>query len=143
MAVQRQSLTLHSDIAELARVAAFVEAFCAPLRPTEKDVAALQVALEEAVTNVIKHGYGEGNAHSFTLTLALDAEDRVSAVLTDEARAYDPLSRPPVDISAPLAEREIGGLGVHLMKKLMDHCRYERRDGKNVLTLERIIRRAT
>jgi len=131
-----QLLSLTSSLAEIPRVADAVEAFCAPLEPGPRDLLALQLALEEAVTNVITHGYGDQPGHAFNLELRRE-DRRVTAVLTDDAPAYDPLARAEVDIHAPLAERGIGGLGVHLVKKLMDSAAYERRDGRNVLTLVR------
>ncbi|MEY3608320.1 MAG: hypothetical protein RLZZ447_1108 [Verrucomicrobiota bacterium] len=133
-----QLLALSSSLAEIPRVAEAIEAFCAPLEPGPRDLFALQLALEEAVTNVITHGYGEQPGHSFTLELRSE-ERRVTAVLTDDAPAYDPLARAELDIHAPLAERGIGGLGVHLLKKLMDSVAYERRDGRNVLVLTRAL----
>ncbi len=141
MSARRQTLTLRNDLGELERLTAFIDAFCAPLRPSEKDVMSFQLALEEAVTNVIQHAYRDGAEHTFTVALHAGADDRVTAVLTDDGPAYDPLARPEVDITRPLEEREIGGLGVHLVKKLMDVARYERRDGRNILTLERVISR--
>jgi anti-sigma regulatory factor (Ser/Thr protein kinase) len=143
MSAHRKTITLHNDLAELARLAEFVDAFCGPLHATEKDSMAFHLSLEEAVTNVINHGYKDGQPHTFTVGLSVSTDDRVTATITDDAVAYDPLARPPVDTSAPIEEREIGGLGVHLVKKLMDTCHYERRDGKNILTLERVIRRAS
>ncbi|MFZ9746309.1 MAG: ATP-binding protein, partial [Opitutaceae bacterium] len=131
-----QLLSLTSSLAEIPRVADAVDAFCAPLDPGPRDLYALQLALEEAVTNVITHGYRDQPGHAFTLELRCE-DRRVTAVLTDDAPAYDPLARAEVDIHVPLAERGIGGLGVHLVKKLMDSAAYERRDGRNVLTLTR------
>ena len=139
----RQIITLRNDVAEIPRLAEFIDAFCAPLNPSDNDRMALHLVLEEAVTNVINHGYKDGGAHTFTVALKHGTDDRVTAVLTDDAVAFDPLARAPVDISKPLEEREIGGLGVHLLKKLTDYSHYERRDGKNILTLERVIRPAT
>lgn len=132
----RQTFTLANDLAEISRLAEGIEMFCAPLEPGPKDLMAVQLAVEEAVTNVINHGYADGQPHTFTVELALE-ERRLTTVITDDAPAYDPLARPEVDTSRPLEEREIGGLGVHLLKKLMDSARYERRDGRNVLTLVR------
>ncbi len=143
MSTSRQTITLRNDLAEIARLAASVDEFCAPLNPTDNDRLSLHLVLEEAVTNVINHGYQDGAAHTFTVALALLAGDRVKAVVTDAAAPFDPLARPPVDTSKPLEEREIGGLGVHLLKKLTDYSHYERRDGKNVLTLERVISRVS
>jgi anti-sigma regulatory factor (Ser/Thr protein kinase) len=136
MSAAVQLLPLTSSLDEIPRLADAVEAFCEPLAPGPRDLHALQLALEEAVTNVITHGYGDQPGHAFTLELRRE-ERRVTAVLSDDAPAYDPLARAEVDIHAPLAERAIGGLGVHLVKKLMDSAGYERRDERNVLTLVR------
>jgi anti-sigma regulatory factor (Ser/Thr protein kinase) len=132
----RQTLTLKNDRAEIPRLAAFIDSFCQPLGPTQGDLMSFHLALEEAVTNVINHGYRDGHAHEFTVALAAAPGGRVTAVVTDDAPAFDPVARPPVDTTLPLEERPIGGLGVHLIKNLMDSVRYERRDGRNILTLE-------
>ncbi len=137
-----QTITLRNDIAEIPRLAEQFDAFCAPLVPTPEDVLALQLALEEAVTNVINHGYSDGQPHTFTVELAA-ADRRVTVIVTDEAPAYDPLARAEVDVALPLENRQVGGLGVHLVKKLMDSARYERRDGRNILTLVRTLGPAT
>jgi anti-sigma regulatory factor (Ser/Thr protein kinase) len=129
-------LTLANDLAEIPRLAEAVEAFCEPLDPSVKDILSIQLALEELVTNVIHHGYTDGHPHTFTVALSSES-DRIRAIITDDAPAYDPLARAEVDTTIPLEDRAIGGLGVHLVKKLMDVSHYERRDGKNVLTIER------
>lgn len=138
MSSPSQTLTLTNDLAEIPRLAEFVETFCEPLGPSAKDMLALQLALEETVTNVINHGYQDGLEHKFTVSLAA-VNGRVTAVVTDDAPAYDPLARPEVDTSLPISERPIGGLGVHLVKKLMDSAHYERRDNCNILTLVRTL----
>ena len=142
MSAACHTLTLQNDLAEIPRLAEFVDAFCASLHPAREDLLALQLALEETVTNVISHGYKDGGAHTFTVRLAVH-ERRITAIVTDDAPAFDPLIRPEVDIHLPLDQRPIGGLGVHLVKKLMDRVHYEHRDGQNRLTLERILRHPT
>lgn len=135
-------LTLANDLAEIPRLADAVEAFCEPHAPTMKDLMAIQLALEELITNVINHGYRDGQPHTFTVALSVPAAGVIRSVITDDAPAYDPLARAEVDTSLPLEDRPIGGLGVHLVKKLMDVSHYERRDGKNILTIERRLNRA-
>ncbi|EIP99402.1 anti-sigma regulatory factor (Ser/Thr protein kinase) [Opitutaceae bacterium TAV1] len=137
---RQQVLTLRNDLAELPRLAAFIDAFCAPLRPGDQDTLALQLALEETVTNVINHGYRDGLPHTFNVTLSADDSRRITVMVDDDAPAFDPLARPPVDTGAPLEARPVGGLGIHLVRKLVDRARYERRDGRNILTLERTLR---
>lgn len=134
-----RSLTLTNDLAEIPRLAEAVEAFCTPLQPTIKDVLAIQLALEESITNIITHGYKDapGGTRTFTVELAVAAPNRIRATITDDAPAYDPLARPEIDVAAPLEDRPIGGLGVHLVKHLMSASLYARQAGKNILTLER------
>jgi|SRR5665213_2029157 len=131
-----QTLILKNDVDEIPRLAEFVDSFCRSLGPAPKALFSLHVALEEAVTNVIRHGYQDGLPHRFTLALMVAPGGRLKAILTDDAPPYDPMARPPVDTSLPFEQRPIGGLGVHLVKTLMDSVRYERRDGNNILTME-------
>lgn len=137
--VPPQTLSLRNDPGELPRLVAFIDAFFVRLSADGPTLNAFQVALEEIAINVINHGYRDGGDHVFTVALAADAGG-VTAVVTDDAPAFDPLDRPPVDIDAPLEDRPIGGLGIHLVKKLMTGVRYERRDGRNILTLTRDLR---
>jgi anti-sigma regulatory factor (Ser/Thr protein kinase) len=132
----RETITLRNDRAEIPRLAAFIDSFCRTLGPAQEDLMSFHLALEEAVTNVIHHGYVDGQSHEFTVSLAAAPGGLVTAVVSDDAPAFDPVARPPVDTSLPLEERPIGGLGVHLIKNLMDSVRYERREGRNILTLE-------
>lgn len=136
MSERAQTFVLANDLGEIPRLAAGIETFCAPLAPAPKDLFSLQLALEEVVTNVINHGYTDGRAHTFAVELRVHGRT-LTAVVNDDAPAYDPLARPEVDTSLPLDTRPIGGLGVHLVKKLVDAAQYERRDGRNVLTLHR------
>lgn len=95
----------------------------------------LHLVLEELVTNVINHGYIDGQSHTFTVALSAGPDRLVTAVITDDAPAFDPLGCAAIDTSLPLEDRPIGGLGVHLVKNLARSAHYERRNGKNILTL--------
>lgn len=141
MSTNAQTLTLRSDLAELSRVKVLVDAICGQTHASDADASALHLAIEEIITNVITHGYPDGPNHTFTLTIDLPADDRVRAIVTDDAPAFNPLARPDVNTTLPLEERPVGGLGVHLVRQLMDACRYEHRDGHNIFTMERQLRR--
>lgn len=140
--MKSQTLTLTADLAGLARVMQAIDACCAGTSASEADISALQLALEEIVTNVITHGYQSDSSRTLTVRLEAIAADRIRAVVTDDAAAYNPLARPEVDTTLPLEARPIGGLGVHLVKKLMNVCLYEQRDGQNVFSIERKLSRA-
>jgi len=91
-------------------------------------------ALEEAATNVVMYAYDAPRTGTVDIEV-LVLEDKVKTVLSDNGRAFDPTSAPEPDITAPGEDRPIGGLGIFLVRKLMDEVRYERRDGRNILTM--------
>lgn len=136
-----QLLTLTNDLAEIPRLAEAVELFVEPFAPSMKDILAIQLALEETVTNIINHGYRTDpvGTRSFTVELSAPEPTRIRMVITDDALAYDPLARPEVNLDLPIEERPIGGLGVHLVKNLMQHASYTRSGDHNVLELDRVL----
>lgn len=101
----------------------------------DKDVYNIQLATDEAASNIIEHAY-EGVTDG-VLDLFCGMEDQViRIVLTDYGEPFDPSAVPMPDLKADLSDRKIGGLGIFLMRKLMDEVHYEPRDDKsNVLTM--------
>ncbi len=93
----------------------------------------VQLAVDEACTNIIKHGYANEAGTIDIICCMMDGEFVV--VIKDEGKHFDPMSVQPPDLNASLEERQIGGLGVHLIKSMMDEVRYEFIDEKNVLTM--------
>ena len=99
------------------------------------DLAArINLALEEAVCNVIQYAYPEGTTGRMSLEAVKDG-NRLRFTLTDGGKVFDPTAAPEADITASVEDRPVGGLGIHLIRNIMDSVRYERMDGKNVLTL--------
>lgn len=96
----------------------------------------MNLALEELVTNTISYGCSDGREHAITISLHLEGADLHMRV-EDDAMAFNPLEREAPDLNAPLEERPIGGLGVHLVRKLMDDVRYERTGTHNVLSMRK------
>src|SRR5258706_14877639 len=92
----------------------------------------LKVVLDEIVSNIVRYAYGEGQRKSVRLRLSL-VNGVVEMAVEDDGRAFDPLDHPVPDTNAPLAERRIGGLGVHLVRRLMDEVAYSRIDNQNRL----------
>jgi len=123
-----------SDRAELAKLESFTGQFAAAAALSDKDLFALQIVVEELVTNVIDYGGVPAGEHAATVELSV-AGGVLTVAITDRGRAYNPLEREEPDTSLPAAERPIGGLGVHFCKKLTDSQEYARRDGCNVLVL--------
>lgn len=123
-----------SNRAELTKVEPFTAQFAAAAGLSDKDLFALQIVVEELVTNVID--YGEVPAGRPAARVELEADGGVlTIVITDQGCSYNPLLREDPDTTLPAEERPIGGLGVHFCKKLTDTQVYTRADGRNVLTL--------
>jgi anti-sigma regulatory factor (Ser/Thr protein kinase) len=99
----------------------------------------LNLALDELVTNVILYGYEDPTDQQ--IVVRIEAEPgRLSGVIEDEGREFDPVSAPPPDLTSPLASRELGGLGIHLVRSLMEEVSYRREGAKNFLTIRKRIR---
>jgi anti-sigma regulatory factor (Ser/Thr protein kinase) len=128
------SLVLASDLAEIPRLAAAVEAFADSRGLPPAAASALSLALEEVVANAIRHGYGDGAEGAVRVAVA-EEEGRLVAVVEDNAAPFDPFALPPPDTAAPLEDRSVGGLGVHLVRTLMDEARYDRTADGNRITL--------
>ena len=94
----------------------------------------LAVAFDEMLSNIIHHGYNDDSEHSIKITLSSKGKDFIGTI-EDDAVAFNPLLHPDADTSLPLSERKIGGLGIHLVRNMMDKMEYKRVQNKNVLTL--------
>ena len=92
------------------------------------------LAIDELVTNCIKYGYDDADEHTIEITLS-EVDETLTMVVADDGHAFNPLRARPPDLSLPIEDRPIGGLGIHLLRELADHLAYERRDGTNRLTL--------
>ena len=121
-----------SNVQELARLQETLESVCAQRGVPGDAQIEVATALEEVVVNSFKHGH----ASEVSVAIQLDGGELVLE-LRDDAPAFNPLDVPPPDLGAPLAERPIGGLGVHLVKNLTDAQDYRREGGKNVLVLRK------
>lgn len=95
-----------------------------------------EVVLEEVITNAIKYGYREGERGRIELELGLDAEG-LEIVIVDDARPFDPTQAPEPDLNLPLEARPVGGLGIHMVRNLMDSVAYDFSGGKNRLKLRK------
>jgi len=125
---------LRNSIEEVARLHDFVEDLGQRFSLPPKAVFDLDLCLEEAVTNIISYAFKSPGDHRIGVSVAWNGMELTIEVI-DDGESFDPLSKSDPDIAAPLEEREIGGLGIHLIKKLMDRVEYRRQTNQNVLTL--------
>ena len=127
-------LTLVNDLRQVSLLTGFVDRVRETYNLAPTLAARINLALEEAVCNVIMYAYPEGTAGTMDLD-AVREGNQLRFTLVDRGKAFDPTAVPEANLSASLEDRPIGGLGIHLVRSIMDSIRYERRDGKNVLTL--------
>ncbi len=130
----KKTLVLQNDIRQIPELAVFVDGLAEEMSLDPSLAMGLNLALEEAVTNVMMYAYPAGE--SGTVEIEVDArEDRMVFRLTDAGVPFDPTAAPAADITLGVEERPIGGLGIFLVRQIMDSVVYERRDGRNILTL--------
>ena len=154
------SLTLRVEypghLSDIPVLGAAVEAFCRARGVNPQAAYKLVLGLEELLTNLVMHGTGahaaadgvvpygaengasngssNGSASKVWVVVGLSG-DRLVAIYEDSGAAFDPMSVPPPDLAQPLEDRPVGGLGVHLLRSLMDEVTYTRVNGRNQVTL--------
>jgi anti-sigma regulatory factor (Ser/Thr protein kinase) len=129
---QELRLTLANDLGALARVNEQATEFLERAKIAAKAIYTTNLALEEILSNVIRHGYEDGARHEIAVTISI-RDGVVELDVADDAREFDPLSAPAVDLGVPLEDRQAGRLGIHLLRTLTREIRYRRVDGENRL----------
>ncbi len=131
-----ETLNLNNKVSEITKLNAFVKSATATLNMEIGLANKIKLAVEEAVTNIIDYAYQNGTEGNISVTIEAD-ESRIRFILTDSGAEFDPTGVSKADTTLTVEERPIGGLGVFLVRNLMDSINYERVDGKNVLRMEK------
>ncbi len=131
----RVEISIANDVQEIAGVAARIDEFCESRGIDPMTVNAVNVSMDEVLTNTIDYGYDDDGPHRIDIAVRKEA-DTVVVAIEDDGREFDPSGPPPeVDFDATLEERTVGGLGLFLVHELMDSVDYRRADGRNFITL--------
>lgn len=128
-------LAIACDLSEVGRVSEWLGDIGKNRNLPPSLVSDFDVCAHEAVVNIISYAREEFRHHPILLELSID-ERIVALTIRDRGQAFNPLEAPPPGQVASLQEAPIGGLGIHLIRKLMDECSYRRTDGGNCLTLK-------
>ena len=127
-------LTIETRLEELDRLSAAIEDFGRDNNWPPDLTFQVNLALEELWLNVVNHGH-DGGFHEVEIELTSEAE-ALTIEITDDGKPFNPLNEAPApDVTASLEDRSVGGLGLHLVRTLMDELRYRREEGRNHLTL--------
>ena len=132
----QRSITLPNDIEKVPLLAAFVDEVCEIVGFDMSTTMSLNLALEEAVVNVMSYAYPAGTTGNVNIE-AIANDKRLKFIISDWGTAFDPTAEKEVDTTLSAEDRPIGGLGIHLVRHIMDSINYERIDGMNVLTLRK------
>ena len=128
------TLTLTNNINELDRLEPFLEEFFQQNGLALEFLSKIDLALEEALANVIMYAYPEGTVGDVTLSMKV-GDNAIRMEISDRGVPFNPLQQQEADLDVPLEERKIGGWGIHLIKEIMDSVAYEYHEGRNVLKL--------
>jgi len=133
------SITITNAASELERVSALADDFATANRLSSDVVADLHVALDEVLTNIIKYSYTDDRVHEINIQFSIE-DGVLVAGFEDDGRPFDPLIVPEPDVSVPLHERRVGGLGIHFLRNLMTDVDYTRVGGRNRLVLRKRVK---
>jgi len=126
------SIVLAAKMESLDKAVDFIVKGASKLKFSDKDISQIRLAAEEIVVNIINYAYPE-KAGDMRISYRTEDNNTLVVEIVDSGIAFNPLSLPEPDVNAPLDKRKIGGLGVYLVKKIMDDVNYERKDGRNIL----------
>ena len=132
-------LLVSNQIDELSRVAVFVEELGEEWGLSMPLIFSLNLVLEEALTNTISYGYDDEIQHTIEIHFTKSG-DQLSITIIDDGHEYDPTLKADPDITLPAEDRQVGGLGIFLIKKTMDTVEYHRKENRNYLILTKNIK---
>ena len=131
---KNKTLVIRNEIDELNRLVVFLEELEEEWELPMVLVSSVNLALEEALSNIIFYAFDKGTKNEISIEFKLEGNG-MEIVLTDAGKPYDPTQKDDPDINLPAEERPIGGLGVFLIKQIMNEVSYRRINDKNQLTL--------
>ncbi len=129
-----ETIILKNNVREVSELSNFQKSVFEKMNLDKSLARQLRLAIEEAVVNVIEYAYSPDTEGSIEIRIMSDG-NRLKVMIIDFGIPFDPTAKEKIDTSLAAEDRQIGGLGIHLVRELMDSINYERIDGKNILTL--------
>ena len=135
---QRFQITRAAELESLQIFRGFITECCARFDIPSDIVLDLKLAVDEACTNIITHGYKGMDPGSIILSFRIEP-DRILVQITDFGHVFEPVEAPRPDVVAALEDRELGGLGLYLIYQTMDNIDYQSSEDGNTLTFTKFI----
>jgi len=127
-------IKIKNKIPEIEHVCDAVAEFSRKHNVVDKIIFTLHLAIDEILTNIISYGYSDTDEHVIDIRYSF-LKDYLQLEIIDDSNPYDPSAAPEPDVEASLEDRKIGGLGIYLIKNMMDEIKYSSDNGKNTLVL--------
>lgn len=132
----KRNVALENDISEIKKLSEEVESLARSFNYSDEIKNDINVALEEALANIIYYGYNDDGQHM--IDVVIDAsEDEAAFTISDDGIPFNPLEKEAPKTDLPLRERPVGGMGIHLIRNAVDEINYARENKRNVLTLKK------
>ena len=128
------AVELKNQLSEIERLVHIVDDFGRRHQIEPQIIYTMKLALDEILTNIISYAYDDAKEHIIVIRLSLDQE-KWTVEVEDDGRPFNPLNAPEPDTKQLLGERPIGGLGIHLVRKLIDELEYRRLNDRNILVM--------
>jgi serine/threonine-protein kinase RsbW len=138
MELHGYSFELKSELSELKTLCQYLNKFGQISGLSEACITDVNICLDELFTNITSYGFIDDLEHIIRFTINLD-DNVLTLNIEDDGIPFNPLAKGDPEIPADLIDVKIGGLGIHLVRKLMDDIRYERKQGKNKLQLKKFV----
>ncbi len=132
-----KELTLEAAVENIHKVTEFVNAELDQLNCPKKARFQIDVAIDELFGNIAKYAYNPRTGQATVRVEVVREPLSVEITFIDDGKAYNPLEKTDPDVSLSAEEREIGGLGIYMVKKSMDAIRYQYENGKNILRIKK------
>jgi anti-sigma regulatory factor (Ser/Thr protein kinase) len=135
---QNYSFELNSKLSELKALNQHLIAFGHDIGLTDINISEINLCLDELFTNTVLYGFKDNREHRIKFTMQVD-DNILTASIEDDGVPFNPLEKREVELPEDVGSAKIGGLGIHITRKLMDKISYERKGRKNKLTIKKII----
>ena len=132
--IYSETVSIKNELAEIDRINEIFNALCEEYQIPGIIYRKFNIAFDELINNIISYGYNDKNEHEIKIRINITAK-QLQVSIEDDGIAFNPLKSGDPDINASIEDREIGGLGIHMVKKLMDNVSYKRYPKKNLTTL--------